>query len=108
MSSLGLRPRRRWLSFVVGSFALFTLSATTVGLSACAASRPNERTPMGVRPSPLDEASEQELTGARQREGIGPPKTTPESEVPPLGVHRPAPGAPASASATGSPPSPPP
>lgn len=92
--------------FVLAALTMLVVPAALT-VSGCAASRPNERTPMGVRPDPIDEASEQELTGARQREGIAPPKTSPESGVPPLGVHRAARGAPASSSSS-DPPLPPP
>ena len=51
-------------------------------LVACKASRPDARTPLGPRPGPEDEATQMERTGARQREGIAPPKTGPETPPP--------------------------
>jgi len=62
------------------------------GLAACTASRPNAKTPIGPRPGPEDEATQQERTGARHREGIAPPKAGPEQPpAPPLNARPPAP-----------------
>lgn len=65
--------------------------AVAAGLVACHASRPNAKTPIGPRPGPEDEATQQDRTGARHREGIAPPKTGPERPPPPPITTTPAP-----------------